>query len=141
MATQFRDTHFGHLVRFLSGNKLFQYPDEIQTPDIAFLDQPSTEDGKLSEAVKDTILVGWNGPDDPEVCQSRIISIATQPHPLQNPQNWSSGWKLLVTFQMCILNFSVYIASSIYVPGTTFIMEDFGVGEIVATLGLSLFTL
>ena len=29
MTTQFRDTQFGHLVRFLSGNKLFRYPDEI----------------------------------------------------------------------------------------------------------------
>jgi DHA1 family multidrug resistance protein-like MFS transporter len=28
MTTQFRDTQFGHLVRFLSGNKLFRYPDE-----------------------------------------------------------------------------------------------------------------
>jgi DHA1 family multidrug resistance protein-like MFS transporter len=61
--------------------------------------------------------------------------------PASESPNWSSGWKLLVTFQMCILNFSVYIASSIYVPGTAFIMEDFGVGEIAATLGLSLFTL
>lgn len=29
MTTQFRDTQFGHLVRFLSGTKLFRYPDEI----------------------------------------------------------------------------------------------------------------
>ena len=29
MTTQFRNTQFGHLVRFLSGDKLFRYPDEI----------------------------------------------------------------------------------------------------------------
>ena len=29
MTTQIRDTQFGHLVRYLSGKKLFQYPDEI----------------------------------------------------------------------------------------------------------------
>lgn len=29
MTTQFRNTQFGHLVRFLSGNKLFRCPDEI----------------------------------------------------------------------------------------------------------------
>lgn len=44
-------------------------------------------------------------------------------------------------FQLCILNFAVYMASSIYVPGELGVMEDFGVSEIVATLGLSLFTL
>jgi DHA1 family multidrug resistance protein-like MFS transporter len=42
---------------------------------------------------------------------------------------------------MCILNSAVYIASSIYVPGEAGIIEDFGVSETVATLGLSLFTL
>lgn len=41
---------------------------------------------------------------------------------------------------MCILNFAVYIASSIYVPGEASLMAEFGVGETVATLGLSLFT-
>ena len=49
--------------------------------------------------------------------------------------------KHLVAFQMCILNFAVYIASSIYVPGEANLMEEFGVDEVVATLGLSLFTL
>lgn len=48
---------------------------------------------------------------------------------------------MLVVFQICLLNFSFYIASSIYTPGQTSIMEEFGVSEIVATLGLSLFTL
>ncbi|KAI1103139.1 MFS general substrate transporter [Jackrogersella minutella] len=41
---------------------------------------------------------------------------------------------------MCILTFSFYIATSIYVPGEPGIMEEFGVSETVATLGLSLFT-
>lgn len=42
---------------------------------------------------------------------------------------------------MCILNFAVYIASSIYVPGEALLMQEFGVNETVAILGLSLFTL
>ncbi|XDG01450.1 hypothetical protein ABKA04_001065 [Annulohypoxylon sp. FPYF3050] len=66
----------------------------------------------------------WYGPDD-----------------LENPQNWTERWKLLVASLMCILNFSFYIASSIYVPGIPSIMEEFGSSEIVATLGLSLFTI
>lgn len=31
MITQLRDTQFGHLIRYLSGNKLFRYPDEVDT--------------------------------------------------------------------------------------------------------------
>ena len=47
----------------------------------------------------------------------------------------------MIAFQMCVLNFAVYIASSIYVPGEQDLMDDFGVSEEVAILGLSLFTL
>ncbi|KAN0111034.1 MFS general substrate transporter [Hyaloscypha variabilis] len=72
----------------------------------------------------EVILVGWYGPYDQE-----------------NPQNWSSGRKLLVKFQICILNFGIYIGSSIYTPGELSVMEEFGVSDIVATLGLSLFVL
>lgn len=42
---------------------------------------------------------------------------------------------------LCVLNFAVYMASSIYAPGELGVMEEFGVSETVATLGLSLFTL
>lgn len=42
---------------------------------------------------------------------------------------------------MYMLNLSVYIASSIYVPGEATIMQDFGVSEIVPTLGLFLYTM
>lgn len=31
MTTQFRDTQLGYVVRFLSSNKLFRYPDEIDS--------------------------------------------------------------------------------------------------------------
>ncbi|OTB09775.1 hypothetical protein K445DRAFT_311111 [Daldinia sp. EC12] len=146
MATQIRDTQFGHLVRFLSRNKLFPFPDEVD-PSLWKKSLPGhtgpplkspTEQANDAQGVvvqdsdadqtiiddRNFYVVDWYGPDDPE-----------------NPQNWSKNWKLLVAFLMCILNFSFYIASSIYVPGTPSIMQDFGVSEIVATLGLSLFTL
>ena len=77
-------------------------------------------------------------------CYSRRPSVKLLAHSIlnkQNPHNWPSSWKLLVTFQICLLNFAFYIASSIYVPGEASIMEEFHVSETVATLGLSLFTL
>jgi DHA1 family multidrug resistance protein-like MFS transporter len=41
---------------------------------------------------------------------------------------------------MFVLNFGIYIGSSIYVPGEAGLMTDFGVSETVATLGLSMYT-
>lgn len=72
-----------------------------------------------------------------------VFNVATDDPLLdaQNPQNWPDRLKHLVAFQMCLLNFSVYIASSIYVPGEPYLMEEFEVSPVVATLGLSLFTL
>lgn len=55
--------------------------------------------------------------------------------------NWPEGWKVLIAAQVCLLNFVVYIASSLYVPGEPSLEKDFGVSEIVATLGLSLFSM
>ncbi|KAI0129777.1 major facilitator superfamily domain-containing protein [Xylariales sp. AK1849] len=165
MAIQFRDTEFGHLVRFLSNNKLFRYPDEIdpqswekfgyrgtssvptdledhdasqvQSQELDDSAVASTSDPKIQNVAaqgptmtrtvedgKDAYLVDWHSTDDPE-----------------NPQNWPSSWKLMVTLQICLLNFSVYIPSSIYVPGESSIMNDFDVSEIIATLGLSFYTI
>lgn len=91
MALQFHTTIFGQLVRLLSGSKLFRYPDEID-PSIwnksvqRDASPPSTSPGEQAESSKesdtpdvalqnhavedgrDTLLVSWYGPDDPEVC-------------------------------------------------------------------------
>ncbi|KAJ9606506.1 hypothetical protein H2200_009467 [Cladophialophora chaetospira] len=161
----FRDTQFGHLVRLISGRRRLQYPDEFdpalwtksirraeQTPkttrrdeaqaaevaanpnnqefdrfkELESRDQANIQDLNINHTIEngeDVFLVDWYDMDDSE-----------------NPHSWPSSWKLLVAFQICLLNFAFYIASSIYVPGEASIMQDFKVGETVATLGLSLFT-
>jgi len=53
--------------------------------------------------------------------------------------NWSTGKKILVTGLICLLTFSVYIGSAIYSAGIVEITEVFGVSQVVATLGLTLF--
>lgn len=45
-----------------------------------------------------------------------------------------------MAFLLCLLTCSVYIGSAIYTPSIPGIEEQFGVGQIVATLGLSLFS-
>jgi DHA1 family multidrug resistance protein-like MFS transporter len=47
--------------------------------------------------------------------------------------------KCFVTFEICVLTFSVYIGSSIYSSGIESVMQIFGVGQVAATLGLCLF--
>ena len=44
-----------------------------------------------------------------------------------------------MTFEICLLTFSVYIGSAIYTAGTEDIVKVFGVSEVKATLGLTLF--
>lgn len=74
------------------------------------------------EKGRDATIVTWFGDDDPE-----------------NPMNWSMGKKFLVTFLICLLTFSVYIGSAIYSAGTEEITQVFGVSQVAATLGLTLF--
>ncbi|TEY61052.1 hypothetical protein BOTCAL_0175g00030 [Botryotinia calthae] len=57
----------------------------------------------------------------------------------ENPQNWSSGKKFFVTFLICLLTFSVYIGSAIYSAGIMDVMQQFGVSQVAATAGLTLF--
>ena len=162
MATQLRDTEFGHIIRMLTGHKVLRYPDEIdlggcqtalggsigdEKPVPPLQDRTTgsrQEDDELEDGGREAFLVDWYGPDDPEVRRNAVAIIDEKARLTsldQNPQNWSSNWKLFVTFQICLMNFAFYIASSIYVPGEQSLMDDFDVGQTVVTLGLSLFTM
>ena len=58
---------------------------------------------------------------------------------VENPRNWSLSKKIVVTALICLLTTSIYIGSSIYTPGLKEITEIFGVSQVAATLGLTLF--
>ena len=74
------------------------------------------------EKGRDADIVDWYGPDDQE-----------------NPLNWGTFKKIWVTFEICLLTFSVYIGSAIYSAGILDVSETFGVSRVAATLGLTLF--
>ncbi|KAF2145680.1 uncharacterized protein K452DRAFT_356083 [Aplosporella prunicola CBS 121167] len=74
------------------------------------------------EKGRDIHVVSWWGPNDPE-----------------NPQNWSLPKKFFVTFEICLLTFSIYIGSAIYSAGEMSVEKTFGVSQVAATLGLTLF--
>ncbi|KAJ5704246.1 hypothetical protein N7493_011384 [Penicillium malachiteum] len=70
------------------------------------------------------ILVDWYYTDDAE-----------------NPHNWSNLKRALIATIICLYTFVVYTTSAIYTSSEQGIMEQFGVGEVVVTLGLSLYVL
>jgi hypothetical protein len=82
MKLHIQSTIFGQLVRLVSCNKIFRYPDEIdpslwqkaverdnsqhlqqRTEKIAHVDKQEQEIGGSSEA----LVITWYGPEDPEV--------------------------------------------------------------------------
>jgi hypothetical protein len=69
----------------------------------------------------DTNLVDWK-PDD-----------------LENPRNWSLGYKCWVTFQLGMLAFSASLGSSITSPAENAIAQYIGVSSEVAVLSISLY--
>jgi MFS transporter, DHA1 family, multidrug resistance protein len=71
-----------------------------------------------------TILVDWYYTDDPE-----------------NPQNWSNLRRASVTLLICVYTFVVYMSSAIYTTSELGVIEEFGVSQTRANLGLSIFVL
>jgi len=150
MAAAFHDTFFAYILRLAFGSRVFPHPDEKTLPAIwqEKLSQVSPRDSAqstlneapvadatsvLSETTattrrgdpengKDTFLVEWDGPTDPD-----------------NPQNWSSAKKTWVMFQTCLLTFTIYVGSAIYTAGIPYISSEFHVSTVAATVGLTVF--
>jgi DHA1 family multidrug resistance protein-like MFS transporter len=58
-----------------------------------------------------------------------------------NPHNWTNRKRLLITLLICFYTFVVYTTSAIYTSSVPQIQEKFGVDNVLATLGLSLYVL
>ncbi|KAJ4006662.1 hypothetical protein NW752_010662 [Fusarium irregulare] len=70
------------------------------------------------------VLVDWYYSDDNE-----------------NPHNWTNNRRLGVALIICLYTFVVYTSSAIYTSSTEGIMHAFGVSQLKASLGLSLYVL
>jgi len=55
------------------------------------------------------------------------------------PQNWSPRKRYFVGFLIGALTFAIYVASAIYTSSIPGIMQEYGVGEVAAVAGLTLF--
>lgn len=161
----FRDSTLGQCLRFLTRNRIASYPEHLsdfalpaeysraqttssepkpqsisdsskttleghskQSKDDLKSTQQQNEGNSSSveprRAEDGTILVTWYSDDDPD-----------------NPQNWGMTKKLWNSLLLLMYTFSVYIGSSQYIASENGIVEIFGVGEVAASLGLSLYVL
>lgn len=73
---------------------------------------------------QDPNLITWDGPDDPE-----------------NPMNWNTKKKWIITVILGLMTFVVTFASSVFSTATIVVAELYDVSEEVAVLGTSLFVL
>ncbi|KAG6354279.1 hypothetical protein INS49_004884 [Diaporthe citri] len=137
MADIFRDAPAGHLIRFLTGDrgKLLTYADErpgFEPPKVSGRSTPQQDEsngdvekqsaGSTPGVSED--MVNWYDDNDQD-----------------NPQNWSLRKKIFVLSQIMLLNFSVYIGSSIIVPAEPRMMEMWGISQQSASLSLSMYVL
>lgn len=148
MKELFRDTAFGQILRFLSAGKILPFPDQYDS---------NTLEKYMSTASRPAVLPNVPGPDSASTSSNERDSIDMikdaekgvpdyelidwLPNDPENPQNWSLGKKLFVSFEICLLTLSVYIGSAIYTTGLAGVEEHFHVSSTVALLGLTMFVL
>ncbi|KAI2792972.1 Caffeine resistance protein 5 [Penicillium oxalicum] len=204
MASVIRDAPFGQLVRYLTNNKYFQYPEErpdFELPEAwrelisgadsikpvrdlekapvagtpaSLTDEDASVRGQSPDAESETTtatateaIARVNTKETLAYTQSRLEadeeheiqklqSIPIQPKKTkdgtilvdwyytddqENPHNWSNRKRALLTTIICLYTFVVYTTSAIYTASVPGVMEDFGVSNLLATLGLSLYVL
>jgi DHA1 family multidrug resistance protein-like MFS transporter len=187
MASVIREAAFGQLVRYLTKNKYFQYPEEkadfklpetwlrlLNDSDAATIADPEKTEQQpeqqpepqgldaTSEAISRASTQNslpftearLEADEQHEI--EKIKSIPIQPKKTkdgailvdwyytddaENPHNWSNKKRALITTLICLYTFVVYTTSAIYTSSVAGIMAEFGVSDLVATLGLSLYVL
>jgi MFS transporter, DHA1 family, multidrug resistance protein len=157
MAELIRDTVFGHLLRWVSGGKILPHPEDkdpnwwkkyaheektarlaqygqLEEPERPGLTSSDSDDTRVGDATTNDLGMGVH----PENGQDQTVIHFEENDP-QDPMNWSLGKKCFVTFEICLLTTSVYIGSAIYSAGVQEVSKEFGVSQVAATLGLTLF--
>ncbi|KAM0788520.1 hypothetical protein ACM66B_001648 [Microbotryomycetes sp. NB124-2] len=162
-----RDSSFGQLVNLATNGKIFPFEDQkpgyvIPARYLAMpVDPlhpkppplPRADSGAPTLVDAGSLAIAISRIDDPEKAQNPIDERASETtatdkyqylvefdeNDQDRPHNWSRRKRLFVAFLVAYLTFSIYIGSAIYTSAIPSIMADFGVSQVVATLGLSLF--
>ncbi|GES60596.1 major facilitator superfamily domain, general substrate transporter [Aspergillus terreus] len=182
MQAVLRESAFGQLIRLVTRNKYFQYPEEkadFKLPDqwIKVMDgldaaassehaqtdaqtptrQLDSDEG-LSQVTTNYSLSFTEArlEADQQHEIEKVMSIPIAPKKTkdgailvdwyytddaENPHNWSNLKRALVATIICLYTFVVYTTSAIYTSSVGGIIAQFGVSELLATLGLALYVL
>ncbi|KAK6454750.1 multidrug resistance protein 6 benomyl/methotrexate resistance protein [Scheffersomyces xylosifermentans] len=141
-----RDSFFGNIVYHISQHKYFshkeeaadyivpeEYTNELLQKDFqkeemdaasSIASSNYSNGSEKTVAIQHQVIVHWDGDDDPE-----------------NPLNWPIYQKAFFILEIVFLTVSVYMGSAMYTPGIPQIMEEFHIGQVAATLPLSLFVI
>ncbi|KAG2418543.1 hypothetical protein HFD88_001644 [Aspergillus terreus] len=182
MQAVLRESAFGQLVRLVTKNKYFQYPEEkadFKLPDQWIKVMDGLDAAASSEQAQTDAQTPTRQPDSDEtlsqVTTNYSLSFtearleADQQHEIEkvksipiapkktkdgailvdwyytddaeNPHNWSNLKRALIATIICLYTFVVYTTSAIYTSSVGGIIAQFGVSELLATLGLSLYVL
>ena len=167
MTELIRDTVFGHLLRWVTKGKVLPHPEDLdislwkkyvheeKTLNMAGHGHTGAQDpvqhtpqersgSNISDDTSQTRYEAEHPRNalgmkvDPE--KGKDVNVIHFEHnDPENPMNWSRLKKVVVTAEICLLTTSVYIGSAIYSPGIEGVMAQFGVSQVAATLGLTLF--
>lgn len=197
MADIIRDAPIGQIIRWLTKNKYFQYPEEkpgfkLPDPWVELINNPdsiqnhtSSDASTLNHDEKETSPQTPINDDEQPLPSLQVSHSHVQPNGLtsmtserlaaddihaiervksipivprktkdgtilvdwyytddaENPYNWSNNKRGLITVIIALYTFVVYTSSAIYTTSSMGIMKEFGVSQLKASLGLSLYVL
>jgi MFS transporter, DHA1 family, multidrug resistance protein len=127
-----RESPFGQIARFVTGRKVFLYPEEKgDFGDLKLFsagNEFQNSGAILSTEVTNSHIMKNDGDEEldhhdkpnatlrPNFTKDGILLVEWYgENDPANPQNWSSKKKAFVAFQICFYTFAVYTGSSIYV--------------------------
>lgn len=160
MSDLIREAPIGQIIRYISGNKYLQYPEEkpdfhlpqewidrinsdstAPSPASASDDEDTTV-RPVSDAETDAIEKTTSVPIVPQKTKDGAVLVDWyRTDDAADPHQWSNAKRMGVTLIICLYTFVVYTSSAIYTSSTQGIMEQFGVSQLKASLGLSLYVL
>ncbi|KAH8649562.1 major facilitator superfamily domain-containing protein [Ilyonectria robusta] len=165
MADIIRDAALGQLIRFLTKNKYLKYPEEkpgfklpdpwitlINNPDAVVVEDLHRTRSQLETRAYTVDRFHIDEQHDIEKVQSiPVVPKRTKDGAIlvdwyysddsDNPQNWTNNKRLGISLIICLYTFVVYTSSAIYTSSTEGVMRTFGVSQLKATLGLSIYVL
>lgn len=149
------NTTFGMLVRWLSGNKLFQFPEEKPwfqlSPEYASaassqgpVFSPELHPGNVNKDGRHAVFYSDTLSSRPKELRPQITADGTilvgwyDLHDHDNPHCWPSWVKFIVYLQINFYTFIIYMASSIFSVAQREFIDIYDVPPVVGSLGLAL---